>query len=223
MSEPYIPSAGTLDIVPWDDPVMDALGHDARSHYVEMYWLAILGPSTCWLLRRIASGLEAEPGGFSLDLADTARHLGLGARGGRSSPFVRALGRCVTFDLARVRGRDTLAVRRRVPPLNRRQIKHLPPSLQESHRRWQESHPDPPAAEQLRHRSRQLALSLVRLGEDRGATERQLVRWRFHPALARDAAQWAWASRAPDGAGTPEARPAPAVPTPAARSATPAR
>src|SRR5205085_10417841 len=32
----------------------------------------------------------------------------------------------------------------------------------------------------------------LELGEDLEATERQLLRWRFHPALAREAAAWAW-------------------------------
>jgi hypothetical protein len=34
----------------------------------------------------------------------------------------------------------------------------------------------------MRNRSRRLALSLLELGEDLEATERQLHRWRFHPA-----------------------------------------
>src|SRR4030088_823154 len=94
-------SAPSLTVVPWPDVVIDALGHDPRSPYVETYWLAVLGPSTTWLLRRLAFRLEAEPDGFSLDLAETARSLGLGAKGGRHSPFVRALGPGVVFDLAR--------------------------------------------------------------------------------------------------------------------------
>ncbi len=65
----------TLAIQPWPDGVIDALGHDPRSHYVEQYWLGILGPSTTWLLRRLAAGLEASPEGFDLPLADTAQAL----------------------------------------------------------------------------------------------------------------------------------------------------
>src|SRR5438552_2082764 len=53
---------------------------------------------------------------------------------------------------------------------------------------------DPRSAyvEQLRVRARRLALSLVELGEDAEATERQLTRWKFHPLLCREAAAWAW-------------------------------
>ena len=34
-----------LAIEPWPDPVIDRLGHDPRSAYVERFWLSILGPS----------------------------------------------------------------------------------------------------------------------------------------------------------------------------------
>lgn len=185
------PPVTTLRIVPWTDPVINALGHDPRSHYVETFWLGILGPSTTWLMRRVAAGLEAAPDGYDLDLAETARSLGLGDRGGRRSPFVRALGRCVQFELAQERGSLELAVRRRLPPLSRRQVLHLSPSLQARHQAWQEEQLRLPSAEHLRRRARQLALSLLELGEDIEATERQLMRWNFHPALAREAAAWA--------------------------------
>src|SRR5438552_10418737 len=95
-----IPTTATLAVRPWPDPVIDAVGHDPRSAYVEQFWLGVLGPSTTWLMRRLASGLEAEPAGFELSLPDTARALGLGEKGGRNSPFVRALSRCCQFDLA---------------------------------------------------------------------------------------------------------------------------
>jgi hypothetical protein len=181
-----------LSVRPWPDPVIDTLGHDPRSAYVERFWLGVLGPSTTWLLRLLASELEANPAGFQLDLAETAQALGLGGRGGRHSPFMRSLGRCCRFELADMRSDGVLAVRRRLPPLNRRQLLRLSPSLQAAHREWQEAVLQEPAAEQLRRRSRRLALSLLELGEDREATERQLTRWKFHPALARESAAWAW-------------------------------
>ena len=172
---------------------IDALGHDPRSHYVETYWLGILGPSTTWLLRRLVAGLEASPSGFDLPLAETARRLGLGDKGGRHSPFMRSLTRLVQFDLAQSQGDPVLAVRRKVPPLNRRQVMRLPASLQAEHQALQEANLRTPAVERLRRRGRQLALSLLELGEDLEAAERQLLRWRYHPALAREAAAWAWA------------------------------
>src|SRR5438309_3248591 len=106
----FLESTDQLTIRPWPDQVIDALGHDPRSRYVEEFWLGILGPSTTWLLRRLAAGLEAQPAGFDLELADTARALGLGGRGGRHSPFVRALARCCQFDLAQLQAPTELAV-----------------------------------------------------------------------------------------------------------------
>src|SRR5438105_2704757 len=182
----------SLSIRPWPDAVIDAVGHDPRSTYVEQFWLGVLGPSTTWLLRRLAAGLEAQPSGFSLCLSETAQSLGLGHKGGRHSPFVRALSRCVQFDLAQPQGDDTLAVRRKVPPLNRRQLARLPQALQESHERWNTEQLRIPAVEHLRRRCRRLALSLLELGEDLEGTERQLHRWKFHPALAHESAAWAW-------------------------------
>lgn len=186
------PAAERVTIRPWPDPVIDSLGHDPRSHYVETYWLGILGPSTTWLLRRLVFGLEANPSGFELPLGDTARCLGLGDKGGRNSPFVRALTRLVQFDLAQPQGDQVLAVRRKVPPLNRRQVLRLPAVLQTQHAALQEADLRTPAVEGLRRRGRQLALSLLELGEDLEAAERQLLRWRYHPALARESAAWAW-------------------------------
>jgi hypothetical protein len=192
-----------IHVRPWPDPVIDAVGLDPRSAYVERFWLGILGPSTTWLLRRLAAGLEAEPAGFSLSLPDTARALGLGGDG-RNSPFVRALTRSCQFELAMVPGPGELAVRRRLPPLSRRQLARLPAGVQEEHQRWQRAEADVPAAEALSRRARRLALSLLELGEDVEATERQLLRWRFHPALAREATRWAWEHHASALAATRE-------------------
>ena len=184
--------AETVFIRPWVDDVIDSLGFDPRSTYAETFWLGILGPSTAWLMRRMVAGLEDHPEGYEMRLAETARSLGLGERGGRHSPFLRAVTRTVQFELARPEEDVVLAIRRKVPPLNRRQLLRLPPALQSAHARWQEQQLHVPTAEELRRRGRLLALSLVELGEDLEATERQLLRWRYHPALARDAALWAW-------------------------------
>jgi hypothetical protein len=182
----------TLSIRPWPDPVIDELGHDPRSGYVETYWLGILGPSTTWLLRLLVARLERSPAGYELALAEAATRLGLGHKVGRHGPFVNALSRLVQFDLAQPRGGSELAVRRKVAPLSRRQVMRLDDALQLEHQHWQEGQLRTPALEQQRRRSRQLALSLVELGEDLEDAERQLHRWKFHPAMAHEAANWAW-------------------------------
>lgn len=181
----------TLNIRPWPDKIIDTLGHDPRSSYVETFWLGVLGPSTTWLLRRLVTELERTPGGFELSLADMARALGLGSRGGRHSPFMRALTRLVQFDLAQPHG-TTLAVRRKVPPLNRRQVGRLPASLQAQHLALQQAELERPPFEEMRQRTRRLALSLIEIGEDIQSAERHLLRWGYHPALSREAASWAW-------------------------------
>jgi hypothetical protein len=184
--------ASTLPVRPWPDDVIDTLGHDPRSHYVEQFWLGILGPSTTWLIRRLVAGLEQSPSGYDLDLATTAAALGLGSKGGRHSPFMRSLARCCQFDLAQVHPDGSFHVRRKLPPLNRRQVQRLPEALARAHEAWQQAQLETPALEQQRRRCRRLALSLLELGEDWEATERQLLRWKFHPAMCHDSAAWAW-------------------------------
>jgi len=189
---PDLPPVTTLTIRPWPDSVIDVVGHDPRSAYVETYWVGVLGPTAAWVLRRIATAFDAQPDGFVLDLPETARSIGLSENCGRSSPFTRSFARLVQFDLAQPLGERILAVRRKVPPLTRRQLLRLPASLQASHQEMQEHDLRTPNVEHLRRRARQLALSLLELGEDLEAGERQLLRWNFHPALAREAAAWAW-------------------------------
>lgn len=181
-----------LAVRPWPDLVIDALGHDPRSAYVERFWLGILGPSTTWLLRLLAAGLEAEPAGFPLSVADTARAIGVGGASGRHSPFLRALGRCCQFHLAQLDNRGAFAVRRKLPPLNRRQVAHLPTPLLAEHDRWQQAQLAVPVLDQQRTRARRLALSLVELGDDIDGAERELLTWRLPPPLCREAAAWAW-------------------------------
>src|SRR5258705_9997409 len=115
----------SIYVRPWPDEVVDRVGYDPRTPYVERFWLGVLGPSTVWFLRRVAAELEATPSGFELPLADTARSLGLGAAGPHS-PFIRALRRCCQFDMARGDGPGTLAVRRQLPPLSPRHPARLP-------------------------------------------------------------------------------------------------
>ena len=42
----FQPLESTLMIAPWHDPVVDAVGHDVRSTYVELFWLNVLGPTS---------------------------------------------------------------------------------------------------------------------------------------------------------------------------------
>lgn len=220
MPAPPAPPAAltaTLQIRPWPDIVIDEVGHDPRSPYVEQFWLGLLGPSSTWLLRRLAAGLEASPAGFELDLTGTAIELGLGAKPGVHSPFVRSIHRCCRFGAAELVDDETLRVRRKLPPLTRAQVERLPEHLQAAHQEWiaRAAPGTPLAVEHLKRRARHLALSLLELGEDGEATERQLHRWRVHPAMAHDATAWALARhRAANAA--PAADPGDTAPPPAA-------
>lgn len=183
--------APTLRVVAWRDPLVDALGFDPRSLYVEHFWLPVIGPTCTWLLRRLAARLERQQGGFDLDLEDTARSLGLGGHQGRHSPFGRAMARCITFELARRQGQGTIGVRRMLPPLARRHLLRLPEDLQLAHGRWTSKLSPPSSMEAHQRRARRLALGLAALGEDFDTAETQLLRWGVHPSLTHEAVAWA--------------------------------
>lgn len=182
----------TLTIQPWPDPVIDTVGHDPRSAYVETFWLPTLGPTALLLLRHLATKFDERAGAVELTVTDASLALGLGERAGNSSPIVRSLARLETFDLACSDGRGTVAVRRNLPPVNRRHLRRLPSELQSLHAQWAESRlAEAPHAE-ARRRARRLALALFEQGDDADHVERVLASTGFHPAICGDAARWAW-------------------------------
>jgi hypothetical protein len=121
-----------VTIRPWIDPVVDTNGHDPRSEYVERYWLAVIGPTATWIMRRLADEFDEQPGGFRLDLEHTALSMGLSYAKGPASPFGRALQRCVMFGLAQSLS-DGYAVRRRIPQVAQRHLRRLPEEVQAAH------------------------------------------------------------------------------------------
>ena len=181
----------TIRILPWADPVVDTLGHDPRSPYPERFWLPTLGPTALLLLRHVAYRFDRAPEGFTLELAETSRCLGLGERSGRNSPLARSLGRIVQFDLAAEEAEGGLAVRRHLPPINRRHIRRLPPSVQEEHDAWVTAHLTEPPLAAARRNARRTALLLLGLGDGRPEVEHALGAAGFNPAVAREAAAWA--------------------------------
>ena len=191
---PTFPIA-TMTVRPLPDVVIDQVGYDARSAYVERFWLGILGPSATWLLRRLVDGLEAAPDGYDLDLAQIATELGLGARSGQNSPFVRTIERCARFGVIELVGSTELRVRRKLPPLTRFQLSRLPAHLQEEHPAWIDGERPIPTVDERREHARGLALSLLDLGEDELTAEGLLHRREVHPAMAHEAVAWATAHR----------------------------
>ena len=137
-------------VTPWPDPVLDAVGHDPRSPYVETFWLSILGPSALVLLRKLAAALEREPGGFPLDPVEWAAEMGLGNKGGPQAPFWRSLDRVCRFGAADRNG-ELLAVRRRLAPLTSHQEKRLPVHLRPVHQQWQAAQMERPRRRTIAH------------------------------------------------------------------------
>lgn len=148
--EPTHYPVARLLVTAWPDPVLDALGHDPRSPYVEQFWLSILGPSVLMLMRRLAARLEVDPGGFELHPDQWAAELGLGSQGGHNGPFWRTVDRTCRFGAAERNG-ELLAVKRRLAPLTSRQAERLPLHLRPVHERWQAAQLERPRRRTIAH------------------------------------------------------------------------
>jgi hypothetical protein len=182
----------TIVIRPWIDPVVDDDGHDPRSRYVELFWLGVLGPTATWLVRRLAAGLDHEPDGYELDLAATAREMGLGFTVGRASPFTKALQRCVMFGMAHPTP-SGLAVRRRVPTVAHRHLRRMPDSVRAAHDEWQRT---TITLDEL-SRAHRLAMAMVESGDEPTVVEHQLVALGVRDATAAEVADNVTKLRAP--------------------------
>jgi hypothetical protein len=160
----------SVHIAPWRDPVVDRRGHDPRSAYVEQFWLGVLGPTATWLLRRLVAGFDHDPDGYELDVAATARSLGLSVTKGTASPFNKAVQRCAMFGLVQ-RLSESWLVRRRVPLVSQRHLGRLPHGLQSAHVQWTTTtiHLD------ALSRAHALATAMLAAGDDRGLLEPQLI------------------------------------------------
>lgn len=130
----------TLVIYPWRDLLVERVGHDAASDYVELFWLNSLGPTATWLLRRLAVIVVTCPDGFAINISELAVALGLGPETSPTSSFTRSLARLLMFGLARVEGRH-LDVRAIIPPLPAKQVARLPHHLQVAHAHWSDVEP----------------------------------------------------------------------------------
>ncbi len=181
-------------ILPIVNTETDSRYFDPRSQYAENYWLPILGPSTLWLLRRIADRFDDEPDGFELDLLETSRALGIAGNNGRTNPFYRALGRVVTFRMGHTVDDATLAVRRFIPPLHHGQVRRLPARLRRDHNNMIELLPRQQAEELVR--AHKLATTLLAMGDSPDDAERQLISWGNGANTAKEAVDQAWRDRA---------------------------
>ncbi len=174
----------SLMVVPWHDPVVDSVGYDVRSQYVELFWLNVLGPTATWILRRLALGFDRYPLGYELDLGETASALGLSYTAGTANSFMRSLNRCVLFGVSQPTD-GGLAVRRKVPPVATRHLMRMPPHLRQAHQQWSVSATRISLVEL--ERARVLAEAMVETGDDPDAVERQLLALGVLPAAAIEA------------------------------------
>ena len=128
-----------IHIVPWKDPLVEGHGYAIEDPYIEMFWLPILGPTATWLVRRLAGGLQHQPDGYTVDMMDLARGIGVNYTPGRHNPFARALSRCTMFGAAQqiaVQPHRTIAVRSVLPQLPTRHLARLPHPLRIAHHDW---------------------------------------------------------------------------------------
>ena len=180
-----------IRIEPWPDHVTAEVGQDPRSAYVERFWLGVVGPSALWLLRTFAYGFDTAPQGYSLDVHNVARALGLGDRVGRHSPVQRAVDRLCHFDLARMRGGMTLLVRRDIPWLDDRQVSRLPALLRVEHEQWEAADLAQSAHRVARRRAAAIAIACARTGGTAEDIAQQLTTWRYPAAGIEELTAWA--------------------------------
>jgi hypothetical protein len=132
-----------IDVMPWQDTLIQNTGYPIGDPYIEMFWLPVLGPTATWLLRRLATGLEHEPAGYTVDVDELARGIGVAYSQGKHNPFARGLHRCIMFGVAQqiaVVPRTVIAVRTVLPSLSQRHIGRLPEQLQIAHSDWTSVH-----------------------------------------------------------------------------------
>ena len=118
----------------------------------------------------MVTGLAEYPGGYELDLEETAESLGLTFTPGAANPFARSVNRLVMFGAGQpVSG--GMAVRRKLPPVSTRQLQRMPDHLRRAHVEWQRT---TPANDDL-HRAGILADAMLAAGDPSEDVERQLL------------------------------------------------
>jgi hypothetical protein len=172
----------TLLIHPWIDPIVDRRGHDPRSLYVEHFWLGVIGPTATWLLRRLAAHFDGQPSGGDIDVRALAESLGLSVVKGPSSPFGRALQRCVMFGAARPVSDDGTGweVRRRLPTVAQRHLRKLPVAVQQLHESWNKT----TIPRDSLVRAHRLAAAMAENGDTPNVVEAQLLVLGIAPGAA---------------------------------------
>ena len=182
----------TLHITPWADTLLDTLGHDPRSWYVETFWLPTIGPTCLLLARRIADGFDRNPDGFVVAFESLSVSLGLGEPPSPGNgPLKRAIQRLERFSIASLDTHGVLLAHRRFPPIHRKHLHRLPTSVRAIDHEIHEAELARPMPEIAESNARRIALRFVAAHESPDCIERTLLRSGYTPRIARDAAMWA--------------------------------
>jgi len=103
-----------------------------QHQYIELLWLPVVGPSTTWLLRRLAGLASVSPAGCKVVLAELSESLGLGLAAGQNSSMQRSVRRLIRFGLADWTA-GTLEVAGTVPPIPNVYLHKMSVGLVRSH------------------------------------------------------------------------------------------
>ncbi len=116
----------TIHAVPHRSPQVQKVGLPIDHRYLEECWAPVLGPTSVFLLRRIATlWEEAEPAVVSR--SELGQSIGLGKGAGRNSPLQQTLDRLERFGFLRQSATGgTVAVATTVGPLSDRQLERVP-------------------------------------------------------------------------------------------------
>lgn len=112
------------------------VGHGVLSHYVEMYWTSVLGPTSILLLRRVAhERMRRDSATFSIAGTTLARGIGVGFNSGATSTWQRTLHRLISFRQLHIEHNGLLRFPSHLPSLHDGQVARLPEELIERHHR----------------------------------------------------------------------------------------
>lgn len=105
--------------------------------YIELVYVAVLGPSGVVLLRRAGFLFARDPDGVTVDATELARDIGVRSSSdrplGKQATLRRALDRLVRAKLAEWLGPEHVGIRTSVPPLSSKALQRLPGSIRELH------------------------------------------------------------------------------------------
>jgi hypothetical protein len=133
------PSTVIIQPVGHPDPRVHRAGFGLEDPYLERCWLPVIGPTSVLLLRRLPQLWQNDPL-IGVPVEDLAVVLGLGRGTGRNSPVWRTIDRLCRFNFAARVADNEVEVYTEVPPLSRRMLDALPPSIGAAHEQLLTAH-----------------------------------------------------------------------------------